>query len=77
MMDKVLGYEMEPNVFYYHDGIIMATDDFDLHLQYLNEVAEKLGKTNLSINLDKSRFCRSEITYVGYTLDENSLRPNL
>jgi hypothetical protein len=61
-MDKVLGIEMEPYVFYYHDDIIIAIDDFNLHLQKLKEVADKLRKANLSINLEKSRFCRSEIT---------------
>jgi Reverse transcriptase (RNA-dependent DNA polymerase) len=41
VMDKVLRIEMEFYVFYYHDDIIVATDNFDLHLKYLNVVAEK------------------------------------
>jgi RNase H-like domain found in reverse transcriptase/Reverse transcriptase (RNA-dependent DNA polymerase)/Integrase zinc binding domain/Integrase core domain len=76
IMDQVLGIEMEPFVFYYHDDIIIATDTFERHIEKLNEVARKLREANLSINLQKSRFCRPEITYVGYTLDENGLKPN-
>jgi RNase H-like domain found in reverse transcriptase/Integrase zinc binding domain/Reverse transcriptase (RNA-dependent DNA polymerase)/Integrase core domain len=76
IMDEVLGIEMEPFVFYYHDDIIIATDTFERHLEKLSEVASKLKKANLSINLQKSRFCRPEITYVGYTLDETGLKPN-
>jgi RNase H-like domain found in reverse transcriptase/Integrase zinc binding domain/Reverse transcriptase (RNA-dependent DNA polymerase)/Integrase core domain len=76
IMDQVLSIEMEPFVFYYHDDIIIATDTFDRHLEKLSEVANKLKGANLSINLEKSHFCRSELTYVGYTLDEHGLKPN-
>jgi RNase H-like domain found in reverse transcriptase/Integrase zinc binding domain/Reverse transcriptase (RNA-dependent DNA polymerase)/Integrase core domain len=76
IMDQVLGIEMEPYVFYYHDDIIIATDTFERHLEKLAEVAKKLKKANLSINLEKSQFCRPEITYVGYTLDATGLKPN-
>jgi RNase H-like domain found in reverse transcriptase/Reverse transcriptase (RNA-dependent DNA polymerase) len=77
IMDQVLGIEMEPYVFYYQYDIIVATDTFDRHLKSLSEVANKLKKANLSINLEKSHFCRSEISYVGYTLDKLGLKPNL
>jgi RNase H-like domain found in reverse transcriptase/Integrase zinc binding domain/Reverse transcriptase (RNA-dependent DNA polymerase)/Integrase core domain len=77
IMDQVLGIEMEPFVFYYHDDIIVATDTFERHLEKLSEVATKLKKANLSINIEKSHFCRSEISYVGYTLDNSGLKPNL
>jgi hypothetical protein len=53
-MDKVLVIEMESYVFFYHDDIIVATNNFNLHFQKLKEVADKLRKANLSINLEKS-----------------------
>jgi hypothetical protein len=77
IMDEVLGIEMELFVFYYHDDIIVATDTFDHHLEKLAEVPEKLKYANLSINLEKSRLCRSETKYVGYTLDDSDQKTNL
>lgn len=77
LMDQVLGYgELEPNVFVYLDDIVIASETFEAHLQSLSEVARRLKAANLSINLEKSKFCVSELPYLGYILSSEGLRPN-
>lgn len=74
LMDAVLGFDMEPHVFAYLDDIIVATDSFEEHLNYLRKTAERLNRAGLTINVEKSEFCIPEIKYLGYILDKNGLR---
>ncbi|XP_055542851.1 uncharacterized protein LOC129728436 [Wyeomyia smithii] len=77
LMDRVLGGgELEPKVFVYLDDIIIVSDTFEEHLALLEEVAARLRAANLSINISKSRFCVTEVPYLGYILGRGGLRPN-
>lgn len=77
LMDRVLGGgELEPKVFVYLDDIIVISDTFEEHISLLQQVADRLKAANLSINIEKSRFCVSEVPYLGYILGRDGLRPN-
>lgn len=77
LMDRVLGYgELEPNVFVYLDDIVIANDTFEDHLRCLREVAKRLKAANLSINVEKSKFCVPELPYLGFILSKEGVRPN-
>ena len=76
LMDKVLGYDLEPKVFVYLDDIIIMSQTFEEHLDLLGEVARRLRGANLTVSLEKSHFCLKEIKYLGYVLDEYGLRVN-
>lgn len=73
LMDKVIGFDLEPNVFVYLDDIVIATKTFEEHVRLLKIVAERLAKANLTISLDKSRFCRKRVTYLGYLLTDEGV----
>lgn len=74
LMDQVLGADLHPYVFVYLDDIVVATETFEHHIKLLEEVAIRLKRANLSINVEKSKFCVSEISYLGYIVNENGLR---
>lgn len=74
LMDLVLGYDLEPTVFVYLDDIIVATDTYEDHIRCLEEVAIRLKKANLAINLSKSKFCQLRIQYLGYIIDEHGIK---
>jgi RNase H-like domain found in reverse transcriptase/Reverse transcriptase (RNA-dependent DNA polymerase) len=74
LMDMVLNNEMEPNVFVYVDDIIICSEDIESHLCLLEKIATKLVEAGLKANLDKSKFCKKELRYLGYVLDEQGLR---
>ena len=76
LVDQVLGCDLEPHVFVYLDDIIVATDTFEKHLNILKIISERLTKANLSISLDKSRFCMQELNYLGYIIGQDGIRPN-
>lgn len=73
LMDLVLGFDLEPKVFVYLDDIIIATDDFDEHLEMIKAVADRLRKVNLTINIEKSKFCVPKLQYLGYVLDADGI----
>lgn len=62
--------DMEPKVFHYLDDIVICSESFDEHLQLLDEIAKRLREANLTISEQKSQFCRKEIKYLGYVLNE-------
>lgn len=77
LMDQVLGYgELEPNVFVYLDDIVIASNTFEEHLRSLKEVSRRLRAANLSINMEKSKFCVPQLPYLGFVLSQNGIRPN-
>lgn len=76
LMDAVLGYDLEPYVFVYLDDIVIATDTFEDHVRMLAEVAKRLSNANLSLNLGKSKFCRKQLNYLGYIINEEGLSVN-
>ena len=76
LVDKVLGCDLEPHVFVYLDDIIVATATFEQHFDILKTISERLTKANLTISIDKSRFCMRELNYLGYIIGSNGIRPN-
>lgn len=73
LMNRVLGYDLEPQVFVYLDDIVVTSKTLSEHLELLEKVAERLRKANLSISVEKSKFCRKRISYLGYILSEEGV----
>lgn len=73
LMNKAIGFDLEPYVFIYLDDVVVATESLEEHFRLLREVAERLKKANLTISVEKSRFCRNQVRYLGYLLTENGL----
>jgi transposase InsO family protein len=76
LMDKVLGFDLEPRVFVYLDDIVITSKTFEEHLELLAEVARRMKIANLTVNPTKSKFCQREIAFLGYILSEEGLRPS-
>lgn len=66
--------EFELNVFCYLDDIIVVSKDFNGHVSLLLRVLDKLRQANLTINLEKCKFFRSQLKYLGYVVDSVGLR---
>ena len=76
LIDSLLGPELEPYVFGYLDDIIVTTETFEEHLKWVEIVLNKLVDARLKVNREKCEFCCSSVTYLGFLLDQNGLRPN-
>lgn len=64
---------VESRVFAYLDDVIIISSTFEEHVTLLKNVLKKLQDANLTINLDKCQFFRSELKYLGYVVDSNGL----
>lgn len=73
LMNKAIGFDLEPHVFIYLDDIVIATETLEEHFRLLKEVAKRLARAGLTISVQKSRFCRRQVKYLGYLLTENGL----
>lgn len=74
LMDQLFTAEYDNKVFCYVDDIIISTSDFDEHARLLKAVLDKLKAANLTVNMEKSLFCRPELKYLGYVVDRYGLR---
>lgn len=73
LIDRVLGIDLEPYVFVYLDDIIIIANDFQKHLEVLREVLQRLKGAGLTVSREKCQFCRSELKYLGYVVNQKGL----
>nr|XP_011313386.1 PREDICTED: uncharacterized protein LOC105272851 [Fopius arisanus] len=73
-LDKIIGPEMYPQVFVYLDDIIIVSSTFQDHLEWLGRVLDKIRDHGLSINREKSVFCRTEVKYLGFVVNSAGLQ---
>lgn len=74
LMDKVIPSRLREHVFIYLDDLLVCSATLDEHLNILREVAQCLKNAGLTINVAKSKFCQSEIKYLGYRIGKGCLK---
>jgi len=63
------------NVIVYIDDLLIHTDTHEKHLQTLEQVLARLKSNNLKINLDKCIFGNPEVSYLGFLLTPQGIKP--
>jgi transposase InsO family protein len=63
------------NVLVYIDDLLVHTDTHEKHLQVLDQVLARLHKNHLKINLEKCVFGNKEVSYLGFTLTPEGIKP--
>lgn len=76
IVQEIIGCDMEPFVYPYMDDFLILTPTFEKHIEILTELAERLNKANLTISIEKSKFCVRETPYVGYLISEDGIKAN-
>lgn len=74
LMDRVIPHQYHDRIFVYIDDLLVVTNDFKSHIQLLKLVAERLRKANLTINVEKSRFCLKELKYLGFVTGDGCIK---
>lgn len=64
-----------PGVLCYLDDILVAGSNEDEHSKRLHEVLQKLQDAGLRLQPNKCSFGVKNITYLGFAIDENGLKP--
>ena len=75
-MDIILGPEVREYVTNYVDDLLVASPDFDTHVEHLKTFFQRLQSANITINLEKTHFIKSEVKFLGYILSEKGILPD-
>ena len=60
-------------VLVYLDDILVYSHDFQSHLDRLRMVFQRLREVGLTLNLQKCRFCQTEVKYLGYAISAGGI----
>jgi hypothetical protein len=63
------------NVLVYIDDLLVHNDTQEKHLEVLDKVLAHLHKNHLKINLEKCVFRNKEVSYLGFTLTPEGIKP--
>jgi len=74
LMDKIVSPHLRTKVFVYLDDLLIITETFDEHIQVLQEIAMRFREAGLTINVEKSKFLRNEVTYLGHVIGNGHIK---
>ncbi len=63
------------NVIIYIDDLLVHTQNHDDHLKVLDQALDRLHTNNLKINLDKCFLGNKEVSYLGFSLTPEGIKP--
>ena len=66
---------MEDFLANYFDDILIFSSTINDHLKHLDLVLKRLGDYNLAIKLSKCQFFKSEVKFLGHTVNKNGYKP--
>lgn len=76
LMDATILSKLRDSVFVYIDDLLIVARDFDSLLDRLKTVATSLRRANLTINVEKSKFCMRKIKYLGHVVGNGEIKPD-
>lgn len=60
----------------YLDDILIATEDFNDHIEIISDVLTQLKRHNLELRLSKCKWAMSELDYLGYRANPSGILPS-
>ena len=76
MMCKLLNGIPVEHLCYFLDDLMLASDDFDSHMELLEKVLMRFAQANLKLMPGKCHFLRKEVKFVGLTISEEGVKIN-
>lgn len=73
LMD-ILFHSLDGKVWAYLDDIVVCSENFEEHLSILKQVILILKDANLTVNIDKCKFARPSLRFLGFIVDKEGLR---
>jgi putative transposase len=64
-----------PNVLVYIDDLLVHSSSHEEHLEILDALLQRLIQHGIKINLDKCVFTSKEVSYLGFRLTEEGVKP--
>lgn len=73
LIDEIIPPELRNSVFGYLDDLIIVSEDFESHLTLLVRISEQFRRANLTLNIAKSKFCVTQVQYLGYVIGNGGI----
>lgn len=77
VMNKIFQGLINNEVLIYMDDILIFSKSLQEHYDKLSKVFNRLQKSNLKIEPSKCHFLMKEVHYLGHTLTESGIRPDV
>lgn len=61
-------------VYNYLDDLLVFSEDWDSHMLHLEEVMKRLKEAQLTVNPDKVKFARNEISFLGHLVSAKGIK---
>ncbi|KAK7595540.1 hypothetical protein V9T40_013365 [Parthenolecanium corni] len=65
---------MQTFVALYVDDLLIFSPDMDTHLEHLSLVFERIASANMTLNLKKCTFYKSEVPYLGFIISDEGVK---
>lgn len=62
---------------YLDDLLVLSCSSIEDHLQWIEQVLKRLKSENLKVHVEKSKFCATEVEYMGYLINREGIKPQL
>ena len=72
-IDQIPPPDLRNCVFGYFDDLFIVSEDYQSHLAVLVRVADQFKKANLTSNISKSKFCVTNVQYLGYMIGNGGI----
>lgn len=76
LMNTVLGNLRFGRIVCYMDDLLIATETLEENIACLETVLELFQTNGLTINLEKCKFFQNEVSFLGYEISEQGVRPS-
>lgn len=73
-MDHVLGPLLQDFVTTYVDDVLIISETIEDHCDHIKKVLEKFDEYNVTVNPEKCRFSKKEVTFLGHIISEYGIR---
>jgi len=73
IMDRIIPVKFKNEVFVYLDDPLIVSEFFDKHKGVLKDLVLCLLKAELTINVEKSKFCGKEVQYFGHIVGHGTI----
>lgn len=75
-MDYVLGEDLIHKIIVYIDDIIVGGKDWSDYFGLLSELLSRFEKHGMTINLEKSQFCKCDMKFLGHVITSEGITPD-
>lgn len=75
-MDIILGSEVREYAINYVDDLLITSSSIEHHLHHIKAVLEKLKEANITVNINKTEFCKKQVKFLGHIISAEGIAPD-